>query len=72
MVDRKQGGEGWPEQGFGDVENQEAGKEWVVSKEATEEDGKEEDEQEEEEPVKKAERVWDTVRTHTWASPRAC
>lgn len=66
MVDRKQGGEGWPEQGFGNVENQEAGKE------AAEEDGKEEDEQEEEEPVKKAEQVWDTVRTHTWASPRAC
>lgn len=39
MVDRRQGGEGWLEQGFGNVENQEAGKEWVASKEAAEEDG---------------------------------
>lgn len=39
VVDCRQGGEGWPEQGFGNIENQEAGKEWLESKEAAEEDG---------------------------------
>lgn len=47
VVDRRQAGKGWPEQGFGNVGNQEAGTEWVASKEAAGQDGKEEDEEEE-------------------------
>lgn len=39
VVDRRQAGKGWPEQGFGKVGNQEAGKEWLASKEAADEDG---------------------------------